>query len=76
MLSDKPILLNEMVISSGNENNTHFSVSYETDELNRTDLYQKIITLCFGQQINRIYPSACENIQEVIKKLSCCDRLV
>ena len=31
MLNDKPILLNEIMISSGNENNPHFSVTYETE---------------------------------------------
>ena len=33
MLNDKAILLNKMVISCGNENNTHFSITYEPESI-------------------------------------------
>ena len=31
MINDKPMVLNEIMISSGNENNPHFSFTYETE---------------------------------------------
>ena len=48
----KPIILNEMVISSGNEDNAHFSVTYETES---RALTTNKVNLCFGQQVNHIY---------------------
>ena len=36
--------VNERVISSGNENNTHFSVTYETESIPEHDLSRKIVT--------------------------------
>ena len=44
MLNDKSILLNEMVISSGNESNTHLSFTYESDSLPEHGLSHKIVT--------------------------------
>ena len=44
VLSDKLILLNKMVISSGNENNTHFSVTYETESIPEHGLGHRIVT--------------------------------
>ena len=56
MLNEKLILLNEAVISSGNENNTHFSVTYKTESIPEHGLSQEL--------------SACEKIQEAIQKLN------
>ena len=46
MLNDKLILLhlNEMVISSGNENNTHCSVTYERESTPEHVLSHRIVT--------------------------------
>ena len=56
MLNDKLILLNEMVISSGNENNTHFSVTYETESIPEHDLSHRIATFdMLGEQVNQTY---------------------
>ena len=44
VLNDKLILLNEMVISSGNENNTNFSVTYETESIPEHGLSHRIFT--------------------------------
>ena len=46
MLNDKLILLhlNEMVISSGNENNTHCSITYERESTPEHGLSHRIVT--------------------------------
>ena len=46
MLSNKLILLhfNEMVISSGNENNTHCSITYERESTPEHGLGHRIVT--------------------------------
>ena len=44
MLNDKLILLNEMVISSGSENNTHFFVTYETESIPEHGLSHRVVT--------------------------------
>ena len=44
VLNDKLILLNEMVIHCGNENNTHLSITYETDSIPEHGLGHKIVT--------------------------------
>ena len=36
--------LNEMVISSGNENNTHFPVTHETESIPEHNLSHRIVT--------------------------------
>ena len=69
MLNDKLILLNEMVISSGNENSTHFSVTYETEIISEHGLSHR--TVMFDMLWTTSGLSACEKIQEAIQKLNC-----
>ena len=42
-----------MVIGSGNENNTHFPVTRETEGMALATRQLRLI--CFGQQVNQIY---------------------
>ena len=66
MLNDKPILLNEMVISSGNENSTHFSVTYDTGSIPEHGLSHRIFTFDMLWTTSKSDLSACEKIQEAI----------
>ena len=66
MLNHKPILLNEMVISSGNENNTHLSVKYETGSIPKLGLSHKVVTFDMLWTTSSLDLSACEKIQEAI----------
>ena len=57
MLNDKAILVDKMVISAGNENDTHFSITYETESILSMALATgfALRLICFGQQVNQIY---------------------
>ena len=66
MLNNKLILLNEMVISSENENNIHFSVTYKTESIPEHGLSHRIVTFDMLWTTTSSDLSACEKIQEAI----------
>ena len=41
-------------------NNPHFSVTYETESMALATIW--LLFICFGQQVNQIYTSACKKI--------------
>ena len=55
-----------MVIRSGNENDIHFSVTYETESIPKRSLSHRIVTFDMLWTTSLSDLSACEKIQEAI----------